>query len=224
MLRARSAPPAVTDIDDSNSSASASGERPRPVSQSFKVAAVASLAGLRDSCGDVPLDAFVAVRTGTTSVKPLRPETQLVLQHVDGKLTLGEIATQTRLPLYTAIEAYLDLVSLGIVGVAVTPEPPVALEVTQLDDTDEPVDEHASTGVSDVVGQFARLSIATTSVPTLRGAIDWSELTDREAWAVSVVSAGMSVQAILQVSPLSEEETLTLLGHLIASRTIAVRS
>jgi hypothetical protein len=206
MLTARLAPHAVTDIDASNPDEPA----PPAVSRSFKVAAVASLAGLRDSRGDVPLDAFVAVRTGNSALKPLRPETALVLDHVDGTLTLREIAAQCNLPLYSVIDAYLDLVALRIVGIAGAPEAEVPLEIAQLDAS------------SDVTSQLARLTLARTSVPTLPGAIDWSELTDREAWAVSVVSAGMSVQAILQVSPLREEETLTLLGQLIASRTIAV--
>ena len=88
----------------------------------------------------------------------------------------------------------------------------------------EHVDDHeADTGVSDVVEEYVRLSLA-TGVPTLRGAIDWNDLSAREAWVVSLVAAGFTVQAILDTSPLAEEETMTVLGQLVDSRIIAVLS
>lgn len=88
------------------------------------------------------------------------------------------------------------------------------------DDTDE---DDVSTSVNEVVGEYVRLSVA-SGVPRLRGAIEWNDLSAHEAWAVSLVSAGFSVQAILETSPLDEEATMGLLAQLVGSRVIAVTS
>jgi len=82
--------------------------------------------------------------------------------------------------------------------------------------------EEPSTDVSDIADDLARLSMP-TSVPSLRGAIEWNDLTPAEAWIVSVVSAGFTVRAIVEVSPLSEEDTLTLLARLIDARILAMK-
>lgn len=75
------------------------------------------------------------------------------------------------------------------------------------------------TDVSDVVGDLARLADG-SGTPRLRGAVEWNELDESEAWAVSLVSAGFTVQAIHQMSPLDEDATTELLAKLITSRTI----
>jgi hypothetical protein len=85
------------------------------------------------------------------------------------------------------------------------------------------VPDGAETSVSTVVCDLARLSDP-TSIPRLNGEIEWSRLDRSEAWAVSLVAAGMSVQAILAVSPLEDEPTLQLLAKLVSTRTITFLS
>ena len=94
-------------------------EAPPPsVPAGFQLAAVASIAGLRDSQGDLPLDACVLVRT-TTEVPPaVSKRAAAVLRQVDGVQSLQEIATKTNLSLPDTIGAYLDLVGLGVVDAA----------------------------------------------------------------------------------------------------------
>jgi hypothetical protein len=75
------------------------------------------------------------------------------------------------------------------------------------------------TNVSDVMGDLARLADG-TGTPHLRGAIEWNELGQAEAWAVSLVAAGFTVKAIQEMSPLDEDRTTELLAQLITSRTI----
>lgn len=75
------------------------------------------------------------------------------------------------------------------------------------------------THVSDVMGDLARLADG-SGTPRLRGAVEWNELDESEAWAVSLVAAGFTVQAIQAMSPLEEDRTTELLAKLITSRTI----
>jgi hypothetical protein len=85
------------------------------------------------------------------------------------------------------------------------------------------ISDGVETSVSDVICDLARLSDP-SSIPRLAGAIAWEDLDRSEAWAVSLVAAGMSVQAILEVSPLEEEQTLRLLANLVSARTITFLS
>jgi hypothetical protein len=84
---------------------------------SFRVAAVASLAGLRDSCGNVPLDSCVLVRTTNDipAAAAVNENAASVLLEVNGVLSLSEIATKTNLSLPDTIGAFLDLLGLGVV-------------------------------------------------------------------------------------------------------------
>jgi hypothetical protein len=194
----------------------------KAVPPALKLAAVASIAGLRDSRGDAPLDAFVPVRTAKPPPTMLRPRSAKVLAQVDGTLALAEIAAKAELPISDTIEAYFDLLARGLVSAVGAAELPVVHAPAEPERFDEDAAE-AETGVSDVITDFARLAVA-TSVPTLRGTVEWGSLSAREAWVVSLVSAGFSVQAILEVSPLEEGDTLTLLSKLIDARVIALRS
>src|SRR4051812_37772107 len=91
-------------------------EAPPPsVPASVQVAAVASLAGLRDSCGNVPLDACVLVRRTSAVPATVSERAASVFLQVDGVLSLQEIATRANLTLPETIGAYLDLLGLGIV-------------------------------------------------------------------------------------------------------------
>lgn len=78
------------------------------------------------------------------------------------------------------------------------------------------------TKMSDVTVALARLSVG-ASKPALCGAVEWNDLAPHEAWVVSVISAGFDVQAIIETSPLAEEDTLTLLGRLVSAHVITVR-
>jgi hypothetical protein len=91
---------------------------PSSVPDGFQIAAVASLAGLRDSCGNVPLDACVLVRKSGVVPAAVSKRAAAVLVEVDGVLSLQEIAAKTNLSLPDTIGAYLDLLGLGIVDAA----------------------------------------------------------------------------------------------------------
>ena len=90
---------------------------PTPVPPSFRVAAVASVAGLRDSCGNMPLDACIPMRLEAAVPPTLGARSALVLSQIDGRLTLRELSVLTELSLSETIEAYLDLLLQGLVDV-----------------------------------------------------------------------------------------------------------
>jgi len=215
-------------------------EPPSSVPDGFQVAAVASLAGLRDSCGNVPLDACVLVRKTWVVPASVSPRAAAVLLQVDGVLSLQEIAAKSNLSLPDTIGAYLDLLGLGIVDAAPATSPPslpappslpspaslgAPASLASLADSDSPANDTVSDGndtrISDIIGDLARLSDA-TSVPRLRGAVEWTDLAPSEAWLVSVVREGMPLAGIMQTSPLGEEETLRLLARLISARVITL--
>jgi hypothetical protein len=83
----------------------------------FDVAAVASVAGFRDSCGNVPLDACVPSRTRVTAPATLDLRAAFVLLHVDGVASLQRIAAMASLSLPETIESFLQLLLLGLVEV-----------------------------------------------------------------------------------------------------------
>jgi hypothetical protein len=80
----------------------------------FDLAALASVAGMRDSRGCVPLDFCVPRKSEVAAPPGLDLSTLLVLAHVDGSASLRDIAERTRLALPRTIEAYLELVALGV--------------------------------------------------------------------------------------------------------------
>jgi hypothetical protein len=75
------------------------------------------------------------------------------------------------------------------------------------------------THVSDVMGDLAKLADG-TGTPRLRGAVEWNELSETEAWAVSLVAQGFTLEAIQRMSPLDEDATTELLAKLVTTRTI----
>ncbi len=76
------------------------------------------------------------------------------------------------------------------------------------------IPDYGATDVSEVVTDLARLADMST-VPRLVEDTSWAELDDAQAWMVDVVRLGMCVQAILDMSPLGEEETLRVLAALV---------
>jgi hypothetical protein len=83
----------------------------------FNIAAVASVAGLRDSRGHVPLDFCVPERTAVALPIELKPEVIRVLGQVDGRRSLTEIAVDVELSLPETIEDFFQLLALGLVRV-----------------------------------------------------------------------------------------------------------
>src|SRR5262245_48527165 len=81
----------------------------------FQVGAVASVAGFRDTCGNVPLDACVPTLTGARLPHALSENARLVLNHVDGAASLGSIAEAVGLSFSDAIESLLVLLRLGVI-------------------------------------------------------------------------------------------------------------
>ena len=79
-------------------------------------------------------------------------------------------------------------------------------------------DDSADTNVSDVVGDLARLADP-TSTPRASQVVSLT-LEPAESWMLAVVRLGMCVQAILDISPLPEDETLRLLARLIGKRVV----
>jgi hypothetical protein len=85
---------------------------------SFDVAAIASVAGLRNSLGEVPLDFVVPKRTDVQPTDGMDPGFMFFLLRVDGRTSLKEIAQATTLSLPRTIEIYLQMLALGLVAPA----------------------------------------------------------------------------------------------------------
>lgn len=84
-------------------------------SPTFDLAAVASVAGFRDSCGNMPLDSSIPRRTTAGCPREMARAIKLVLVHVDGQRSLEQIASRTGLSLPDTIEVFLQLLALGLV-------------------------------------------------------------------------------------------------------------
>ena len=74
--------------------------------------------------------------------------------------------------------------------------------------------------VTPVLANLARLDI--TQTPKLRGAIDWNDLEDQEAYLVALVAAGFTIEAIMDMCPLEDDRTLEVLATLVTARTITL--
>jgi len=92
---------------------------PTPVPPSFRLAAIASVAGFSDSVGNFALDACVPMRaTSDERAGTLDARARLVFLHVDGATSLQDIATRIDLPLPETIAAFYELVAVGVVHVS----------------------------------------------------------------------------------------------------------
>ena len=98
------------------------------VPPSFRVAALASVAGLRDSCGHIPLHACVPVIAEGAVAHALDGATNLVLFNIDGEQSVQDISARTQIPLSETIAACLDLVARGVVSIEIPPGPEEARE------------------------------------------------------------------------------------------------
>jgi hypothetical protein len=82
---------------------------------SFDLAAIASVAGMRNSRGEVPLDFVVPKRTAVEPTAGMDPGAMFFLLRVDGRSSLKDIAQATTLSLPRTIELYLQMLALGLV-------------------------------------------------------------------------------------------------------------
>jgi hypothetical protein len=92
-------------------------------SPTFDIAIVASVAGFRDSCGNMPLDSSIPRRTAAGCPREMFPKAQLVLDHVDGERSLEQIAVRAGLSLPDAIQIFFELLALGVVETTVPRTP-----------------------------------------------------------------------------------------------------
>lgn len=84
---------------------------------SFDFGALASVAGMRDSRGQVPLDFVVPRRTEVEPTDGMDAGVMFFLLRVDGKTSLRDIAQATTLSLSRTIEIFLQMLALGLVAV-----------------------------------------------------------------------------------------------------------
>jgi hypothetical protein len=91
------------------------------------------------------------------------------------------------------------------------------------DDWDEAGEPAQTTGVSDVVAELARLSDP-ARIPRLNADVVGLTrgLSQPEAFIASLVGTNLSIQAILDMSPMGEDETLRFLARLITDRVISL--
>jgi hypothetical protein len=95
----------------------------------FDVGALASVAGLCDSRGQVPLDLVVPSRTAlppADGAEGLDAGALFFLLRVDGETSLREIAAATTLSLTRTIAIFVELLALGLVVVQVPCKRPPA--------------------------------------------------------------------------------------------------
>lgn len=84
---------------------------------SFDFGALASIAGMRDSRGQVPLDFVVPRRTQVEPARGMDAGIMFFLLRVDGQTSLRDIAQATTLSLPRTIEIFLQMLALGLVEI-----------------------------------------------------------------------------------------------------------
>lgn len=103
----RSAP----DLDDS--------AEPAPESQrmTFDVGAIASIAGLHDTGGNVPLSRCVPERTACSLPEKISDDEIRVLLRIDGQTSLGQIAEELEMPLAEVVALFMCVLGQGLAEV-----------------------------------------------------------------------------------------------------------
>lgn len=85
----------------------------------FDVAAIASIAGMHDTRGNVPLGACVPRRSSRDLPHAtISRDESRVLVYLDGVTSLAEIAEETAMPLTEVVGVVLGLLSQGMVEMA----------------------------------------------------------------------------------------------------------
>ena len=100
--------------------------------RSFDVGALASIAGLHDTRGNVPLDHCVPSRTPKDVPATITRDEIYMLLYVDGETSLKQISDETGMPLTQTVAVFLGLLSNGLVYV-VGEEPAQSQVVTKID-------------------------------------------------------------------------------------------
>jgi hypothetical protein len=94
--------------------------------------------------------------------------------------------------------------------------------IPRLDSMSDTRETASHTGVSDVVGDLARLANV-MSVPRIVDVTGGRvSLDPSESWMLSIVRLGMCVQGILDMSPLEDDETLHILARLVGLRLVTI--
>ena len=102
---------AVLDADDPSDLA------PESQRMTFDVGAIASIAGLHDTGGHVPLSRCVAERTACSLPEQISRDEIRVLLRIDGHTTLGEIAEDIEMPLAEVVAIFLNVLAQGLAEV-----------------------------------------------------------------------------------------------------------
>ena len=100
--------------------------------RSFDVGALASIAGLHDTRGNVPLDASIPARTSKEIPATITRDEIYMLLYVDGETSLKQISDETGMTLTDAVSVFLNLLSQGLVHI-VGEEPAQSQVVTKID-------------------------------------------------------------------------------------------
>jgi hypothetical protein len=93
------------------------GQAPESQRMTFDVGAIASIAGLHDTGGNVPLSRCVAERTACAMPEKMSRDEVRVLLRIDGRTSLGEIAEEIEMPLAEVVAIFLNMLGQGLVEV-----------------------------------------------------------------------------------------------------------
>jgi hypothetical protein len=106
-------------------------ETRRSLPPTVQMAAVASMAGMRDSRGQFPLDKCILVLSGREIPADKLGETaKSLLFHVDGVRSLREIAARCEISISEAIQGSLELLATGAVDAWTDCSPPPSSRAT----------------------------------------------------------------------------------------------
>jgi hypothetical protein len=99
-------------VSDDSSDAAPESQR-----MTFDVGAIATIAGLHDTGGHVPLARCVAVRTACAMPEKMSRDEVRVLLRIDGHTSLGDIAEEIEMPLAEVVAIFLNVLAQGLVEV-----------------------------------------------------------------------------------------------------------
>jgi len=90
-----------------------------PISQrmTFDVGAIASIAGLHDTGGNVPLSRCVPERTAKVLPAQISDDEVRVLLRIDGQTTLAQISEEIEMPLAEVVAIFLGVLGQGLAEV-----------------------------------------------------------------------------------------------------------
>lgn len=83
----------------------------------FDVGAIASIAGLHDTGGNVPLARCIPERTAVALPERISDDEIRVLFRIDGQTTLGQIAEEIEMPLAEVVAIFMCVLGQGLAEV-----------------------------------------------------------------------------------------------------------